>query len=140
VRRENLHLTLAFIGELPLARGREAAGALHGLATERFDWRIDHIGRFERAHVLWAGGPPQSRLSELAEQVRGQLRALQIRFDSKQFAAHVTLLRDLPAARSVGSTDTIEAIEPFGWPIEAVQLLVSERDLHGATRYRPLDP
>jgi len=93
-------------------------------------------GRFERARVLWAGGPPQPRLSQLAEQVRGELQALQIRFDSKPFAAHVTLLRDVPAGRSTGSSEVVEPIEPFIWPIHDARLLVSERDSDGATCYR----
>ena len=140
VRPQNLHLTLAFIGELALPRAREAAVALSGVSSEPFEWRIDHIGRFERARVLWAGGPPQPRLSQLAEQVRGELQALQIRFDSKPFAAHVTLLRDVPAGRSTGSSEVVEPIEPFIWPIHDARLLVSERDSDGATCYRALDP
>jgi 2'-5' RNA ligase len=88
--------------------------------------------------------------------VRAQLQALQIRFDGKRFAAHVTLLRDLPAGlptiapgagvasteagRSIAASQAVESIDPFAWPIQAAQLLVSERDAAGATGYRPLDP
>ena len=136
VRAENLHLTLAFIGELPQPKARESADAVRDLAVEPFDWRIDHTGRFERAHVLWAGGPPEPRLEQLAERVRSQLRALQIRFETKQFAAHVTLLRDLPSRPPAGPVD---AIEPFVWPVRSAVLLVSTRDAQGATCYRPLE-
>jgi RNA 2',3'-cyclic 3'-phosphodiesterase len=138
VRPENLHLTLAFIGELPLAKANQAAEALRRISNEPFAWRLDHVGRFERAHVLWAGGPLEPRLADLSERVRSLLRALRIRFDEKRFAAHVTLLRDLPPLRATGPGDVVEAIEPFEWPIGEPLLMVSERDPQGATVYRAL--
>ena len=146
VRADNLHLTLAFIGELPSTKAHEAVRALRHLSTEAFDWRIDHTGRFDRARVLWAGGPPEARLMQLAERVREELKALHIRFDEKRFAAHVTLLRDLPSQRAsgatagstAGSSELAHPVEPFTWPIREPLLVVSERDPQGATLYRPL--
>jgi RNA 2',3'-cyclic 3'-phosphodiesterase len=138
VRPDNLHLTLAFIGELPLPKAREAAEALRRISSEPFEWHIDHIGRFERARVLWAGGLPEPRLEQLAERARSELRALQVRFDTKRFAAHVTLLRDMPALRGAAQAEIVEPIEPFDWPMRDALLMVSERDSQGATRYRAL--
>jgi 2'-5' RNA ligase len=141
VQAANLHLTLAFIGELALPRAHEAASALRAVAAEPFDWRIDHVGRFAHARVLWAGGPAEPRLTQLAQSARGELQALQIAFDTKPFVAHVTLLRDLPASRSTDSTVPQQAIDPpLLWPIRQARLVVSERDAQGLTRYRPLDP
>jgi len=138
VRAENLHLTLAFIGELPLPKAREAAEALGRVSSAPFEWHIDHVGRFERAHVLWAGGPPEPRLEQLAERVRSELQTLQIHFDAKRFAAHVTLLRDVPPLGATHPVGVVEAIEPFAWPIRDALLLASERDSPGAPRYRAL--
>ncbi|HEX4598546.1 MAG TPA: RNA 2',3'-cyclic phosphodiesterase [Burkholderiaceae bacterium] len=140
VRGHNLHLTLAFIGELPSTKAHEAVRALGHLSTDAFDWRIDHVGCFDRARVMWAGGPPEARLTQLAERVREELKTLQIRFDEKRFAAHVTLLRDVPVQRPHGSGDLVDPIEPFMWPIREPVLVVSERDAQGATLYRPLQP
>jgi len=134
----NLHLTLAFIGELPFASAHELVAALGGLSVEAFEWRIDHVGRFERARVLWAGGPPEPALVELAERVREELKTLRVRFDEKRFAAHVTLLRDLPPQRGHEPADLVVPIEPFTWPMREALLVVSERDAQGATVYRPL--
>lgn len=134
---DNLHLTLAFIGELPSPTVYEVARVMRDVSIEPFEWRIDHVGRFDRAHVLWAGGHPEPRLEQLAESVRSQLKTLQIRFDEKRFVAHVTLLRDLPQhTRGVG--DALHEIEPFVWPIRHALMIVSERDPKGATVYRPL--
>jgi 2'-5' RNA ligase len=139
INAANLHLTLAFIGELPVSSAHEAASALRGVPSEPFDWCLDRVGRFDRARVLWAGGAEDARLADLAGRVRGCLQALRIRFDTKAFVAHVTLLRDLPGRHGRESTDAVEPIDPFGWPIRTAHLIVSERDPHGATRYRVLD-
>jgi len=140
VSASNLHLTLAFIGELPLSGAREAAAALRAIRSEPFDWRIDRVGRFDRAHVLWAGGADEPHLADLAERVRSCLQTLRIRFDGKRFVAHVTLLRDLPGRRGDESAEAVEPIDPFAWPVQAARMLVSERDAQGATRYRALEP
>jgi hypothetical protein len=42
--------------------------------------------------------------------------------------------------RSSGASEAVEPIDAFLWPIQAPQMLVSERDSEGATRYRVLDP
>ena len=139
IRAENMHLTLAFIGELLPVKAQEASEALRQISSEPFEWRIGHIGRFERAHVLWAGGEPEPRLNQLADRVRTLLRALQIRFDEKRFVAHVTLLRDLPRLSTAGPSDETETIEPFAWPIASALLMVSERDARGGTVYRALE-
>jgi RNA 2',3'-cyclic 3'-phosphodiesterase len=137
VRADNLHLTLAFIGELALPAARAAALAVGAIQSEPFPWCIDRVGRFDRARVLWAGGADEPRLTDLAERVRSCLQTLRIRFDAKPFAAHVTLLRDLPSRRHDGG-DAVEAIDPFAWPIRTAQMMVSERDAQGSTRYREL--
>jgi RNA 2',3'-cyclic 3'-phosphodiesterase len=138
IRGDNLHLTLAFIGELSSPKGHEAARVLRDVSIEPFEWRIDHVGRFDRARVLWAGGQPEPRLEQLAESVRSQLKTLQIRFDEKRFAAHVTLLRDLPPLPARSGGEALYEIEPLVWPIRGALMIVSERDPKGATVYRPL--
>jgi len=140
MRPENLHLTLAFIGQMAETAARELAAALAREVCQPFDWRIDHVGRFERARVLWAGGPEELRLVQWAERVRQLLQTMQVAFDRKPFAAHVTLLRDAPARRGAEPAEASEPIEPIRWPVQAARLIVSERDARGATRYRPLEP
>jgi len=73
--------------------------------------------------------------------VRRRLRTLQIAFDDKPFAAHVTLLRDLPTRAAGGPGAPFEPIgSPLAWQVRSAQLVVSDRDERGATRYRLLQP
>ena len=134
MRRENLHLTLAFVGALDGGRARRLAAALAAEPAAPFDWTLDAVGAFAAARVLWAGGA-DPRLDSLAARARALLDALGVRFDRRPFVAHVTLLRELPreAAR-----DAARAIEPpVVWRAGAPVLLES-RPEPGAVRYLPV--
>jgi 2'-5' RNA ligase len=136
MRRDNLHLTLAFIGALEADRAGEVAAHLAALPQAPFDWTVDAVGAFGGARVLWAGGS-DPRLDALAARVRALLDELGVRFDRKPFVAHVTLLRKLPreAAREAGG-----AIEPpLRWQAGAAVLLESRSGAEG-TRYVPVVP
>ena len=85
---DNLHLTLAFIGEWPAA----VTGLLPAV-REPFPITLSHLGVFPEARVLWAGTAPSQALDELAAQVRNVLKEAGIPFDPKGFYPHITLLR-----------------------------------------------
>ena len=100
-REENLHLTLAFIGEYPDPdRVLEAMGRVR---FEPFEITPEGIGRF--GDLWWAGIRHSDRLAALVKSLRHVLADEGIPFDRKRFSPHITLLRrarlpeDLPAIR-----------------------------------------
>ncbi len=135
MRGANLHLTLAFIGELDEARARQIARALAQAAWRTGTWRVDRIGTFERARVLWAGSDDNPLLAAIAGPVRALLDELQVRYDRKPFAPHVTLLRNLPRS-AAGASAPIEP--PLEWIVAPPLLLHSVHEADG-TRYVALD-
>jgi 2'-5' RNA ligase len=136
LRGENLHLTLAFIGELDDPRAQAAAHAVRSILIESFDWHPDRVGHFARARVIWVGGDDPV-LSSLALRVRATLQALKIAFDPKPFVAHVSLLRDVPVQRRLPG-DAPWPIDTIAWRIDGAELLVSETDSRGLVHYRTL--
>lgn len=134
MRPENLHLTLAFIGDLPDTMGAMVASACAEWRPPACEWRLDEIGFFARPRVLWAGGPSTSALGELAGGARALLDAMRVDYDRKPFVPHVTLLRD------VRRFDGPRAIAPpIDWPIREVALYRSGRD-DGGARYFRVEP
>jgi len=71
--RENLHLTLAFLGETP--RLAQACRAVAGVEAPAFDLRLETFGLFRRQEgsILWAGLTPSAPLLALQRQVAGRL-------------------------------------------------------------------
>ena len=84
---ENLHMTLAFIGEWP----ENVTGVLPRV-KEPFI-RLKNVGAFTGSKVLWAGVDRSEPLFAAAESVRESLAANGIPFDPKPFNPHITLAR-----------------------------------------------
>lgn len=134
MRRENLHLTLAFIGALDADRARQVAAALAAERTALFDWSLDSVGAFAAARVLWVGGG-DARLDALAALSRRLLDELGVLFDRKPFVAHVTLLRNVPRESAREATRRLEP--PITWHAGAPVLLESRAGAAGI-RYLPV--
>lgn len=102
----DLHLTLAFIGELPFAEGERLAALLAGLPEGNPGFPLDEIGRFGPA-LLWAGPTVEPAwLAGLVEAVRARLASAGVSFDRRPFKSHLTLVRNardrLSVQRAVG--------------------------------------
>jgi 2'-5' RNA ligase len=132
----NLHLTLAFIGEIdgPTAAIVAAAIEVAMPGTVPPAWEIDRTGCFERARVVWAGAPATPSLSAASAQVRGCLDRLAVGYDRKPFVPHVTLYRDARRFEAAGPID-----EPIAWHTELIALYAAARDDDGPC-YRRVVP
>lgn len=133
-RVENLHVTLAFVGEVSAATARRIACALARLEPVRLSLSLSGIGRFGQG-ILWAGLAEKTALETLARRVRGVLDELGVDYDAKPFRAHVTLARDWrgPAPDALG----VRLPEQEGETrLMKSVLFESVRDERGAVRYR----
>jgi 2'-5' RNA ligase len=106
-RVEQLHFTLAFLGEQPesaLARLGEAAETVRAPA---FDLAIGGTGAFpnpKSPRVLWLGVMEGAQeLCSVAEQLRAALRERGFALEDRPFRPHLTIARvkDRAAARSL---------------------------------------
>jgi RNA 2',3'-cyclic 3'-phosphodiesterase len=129
----NLHMTLAFIGELESTRAIEVAADLAASDFAAFDWQVDHVGHFARARVVWAGGPLTDALVAVAAGVRARLDRLGIAYDPKPFVPHVTLLRDANGGRAADGP----LARPVTWPVSR-PVLLSTGFVGGRPGYRPV--
>lgn len=90
-RPENLHLTLAFIGESTDLAGARAA--LDEVSSGAFPMTVCGTGRF--GDLWWAGIEENPALDALAQSVRDNLIARGFDIDTKPFRPHITLARRL---------------------------------------------
>lgn len=95
----NLHLTLAFLGDVPGTRVPELERLAATLVAAPFVLNLDCIGYWRQQRLVWAG--PQScprELELLAAALEDGLRAGGFHTEGRRFRAHVTLLRDVRKA------------------------------------------
>lgn len=96
VTAEQLHLTLAFLGELPQERLEPLCGALAGVQQHPFELSFERYGCFShrgRPRVLWIGFEPQPALAQLADQIKKAMASCGITLEDRPFSPHVTLAR-----------------------------------------------
>ncbi len=118
---ENLHLTLAFIGEYPDAD--PVLDALSGVRFSPFPLELEGLGCF--GDLWWAGLRTSAPLEALARRIRRALAEGGIPCDRKRFSPHITLLRS-----ASGKVPPIR-IDAASMTVEAVSLMRSDRGRNG---------
>lgn len=98
VPQTSWHVTLAFLGSVPVERLPELRAAASGVQAESFTLVLERLECFRRARVLAAtpAGTP-AEAEALATQLREQLLAADFTPDIKPFRAHLTLAREVAA-------------------------------------------
>jgi 2'-5' RNA ligase len=131
-QRDNLHLTLAFLGQQPAAALPLLRQVLASLPTAPLSLSLDRSGYFARHRIAWIG--PATAPAALIEVQQGLLQALAqqpIRFAlPPHFEPHVTLARNANAAPE-------PITQPVAWRSSQIVLAQSATLAQGA-RYEVL--
>ena len=95
VPARNIHLTLAFLGNVGRDRLPQIEEVAAGIAASRFALAVDCLGYWRHNRVVWAGvGHCPEELRGLAAGLSGKLSAAGFRMEKRAYMPHVTLLRD----------------------------------------------
>ena len=120
---ENLHLTLAFLGECDQKQAAAVKIAMDSISFERFEMQIERVGRFKRhsGDIWWAGLSKSEPLLRLQRELTESLIGAGFSLDKREYKPHVTLGREVV-------TDAAPwQIEPFGEAVSSIELMKSER-------------
>jgi 2'-5' RNA ligase len=119
VRDEQLHATLAFLGNVPLARLPELAKLAACLSVSGFTLQFDAPGCWPRQRLLWAApvAVPDD-LAALAARLASALQAAGLRTEDRPYFPHVTLVRDATCRR-------LPVLDGFAWDVGEFALVES---------------
>jgi 2'-5' RNA ligase len=131
VTRENLHLTLRFIGEVPNWRAEEIDLALHTIRGRGFPLVLSGVGLFEKAGrvtALWAGIERCPQLDHLQTKIETALQRAGLEPERRRFVPHVTLARlDQPANEKItGFVQRNNLFRADAFPVERFTLFSSQ--------------
>lgn len=122
---ENLHLTLAFIGEY--GNPTAVLEAMNSVPFSAFNLRLDGIGNFR--DLYWAGIAENVALANYVRRLRKALAEHDVPFDRKKFSPHITLVR---RAEFNGSMEELLKNPPSGeMEVKTVSLMSSTRGKNG---------
>lgn len=138
---EQLHCTLAFLGDVESASLEALTGALEGVESDPFAVEVSGIGHFERKSrpsAVWARMPLTEPLAQLQRRVVTACRRAGLAPEKRQYRPHITLAR-LP--RSAGPiADWLARHGPLRagpWEVTGFTLFESTLSPAGAA-YEPL--
>ena len=95
-RDNQLHLTLAFIGDAPRKTKREIEDTLVRVHFEPFELSLEGVGMFGKPRhpkMLWAGVSDKKPLQHLHDKIASALARIDVEIDRRKYKPHVTLAR-----------------------------------------------
>ena len=124
-RRENLHITLAFIGDY--GNPDEVLDAMEQVDFRPIEISLDGVGSF--GELFWAGLADDPQLMGYVKRLRRALAQQEIPFDKKRFSPHITLIRKYSCR---GGREIPVSDPPQGsMVVTRVSLMRSERGKNG---------
>lgn len=124
-RRENLHITLAFIGDY--GNTDKVLDAVEQADFRPFDISLEGVGAF--GELFWAGIAENPGLTGYVKRLRRELAAQGIPYDKKKFSPHITLIRKV-SYRNGKAIPVSEALKG-SMRVTRVSLMKSERGKQG---------
>jgi 2''-5'' RNA ligase len=125
--RENLHLTLVFIGETQ--RVEDIRHAMDAARAEPFALKIGGLGRFKRqgGDIYWMGVEQNPALTAIYDRLYDELKRSGFRLESRPYKPHLTLAREVVLRNSFDQSAFGKAFPPMTVQAEKISLMKSER-------------
>ena len=133
VAAANMHITLAFLGEVSAEKQAALAKLAGRIRQPGFTLHLDDAGQWLRSRVVWLGTrqPPRGML-QLANMLRSQAARSGCYQSPQPFHPHLTLLRNTAHAVPIPAPG-------FHWEIPVSEFVLYESNfINGRTRYTPL--
>lgn len=136
-RKENFHLTLAFLGEQQ--DSRPLIDICRSCPAQAFTLVTSRCGNFRRqgGDIWWLGLREQPQLFQLQAELAQRLAAAGYRLEERKFRPHLTLLRQtqMPADFDIRAFNA--QLSPLHEYIDSMSLMQSTRE-QGKLVYREL--
>lgn len=128
----NLHLTLAFVGNVSVEQRACMEAAAGTVVAAPFTLTLDRLGYWPRPRIVWAGaGTTPDALRDLVARLNAALSSCGYQPEQRPYQAHVTLSRKAQAA------PRRREIPAIFWPAVEFCLVESVSEEHGSV-YRVL--
>jgi len=133
VVRNNLHLTLHFIGNVYFEEMVCLQRQASRVKADKFQFDIDWQGSFSKPRVAWLGsGAVSGALGELQAQLGRQLQLCGYQPEARDYHPHVTVARKIDAVSDSGP------FEPIPWMVTEFAL-IEVQQLANGVQYRVVE-
>lgn len=133
-RRDTIHLTLAFLGDVPVSELPKLYAAGERVRASPFTLKIDRCGYWQHNGVLWAGlGEGQDCLHDLYRQLQAALGESGFRPDpqERRYTPHLTLVRRVPVPGDEPMQAVRQGFRSLDWLCTSYALVRSDLSASG---------
>lgn len=133
-RRENLHLTLAFIGET--TNVDKITQAMDNVSAESFELTVGGFGRFRRngSDICWIGVEKNDMLFSIQNQLSTALRLAGFPIENRAFKPHLTIGREVEFPSGFDFNAFAGQVASVTMQVQKISLMKSER-INGKLTY-----
>lgn len=126
-RKDNLHLTVVFIGETDQEARIEEI--MEQVQSAPFQLTMGGFGRFQRrgGDIYWVGVDANPVLTDLYRELYERLRSQGFKLENRPYRPHLTLGRRVVAADNFDCRDFSQNIPQMNMKVDAISLMNSER-------------
>ncbi|MGR2665960.1 RNA 2',3'-cyclic phosphodiesterase [Vibrio campbellii] len=134
-RKENFHITLAFIGESTQEEFEQLTKILHNLKSSCKHITVDHLGSFHQSgrQLAWLGIEDNHAVTNLQNELIEALGQDGFATESRHYVPHITLARHIDKQAPL---DDVK-LSPLPLPIDAIALMES-KTVEGKLIYRAI--
>lgn len=125
--RENLHMTLAFLGEIPAGRIPDIEDAMRRTEVLPMELVFDRVGAFHRDgyDTCWIGLKPNRTLEKMQSALSQNLLQVGFSLEKRRFKPHLTIARKAVLPGPLQEFSLLPA--PFSARVESICLMESSR-------------
>lgn len=126
-RRENLHLTLAFLGET--SKLGEIKQAMDGVSAGPFPLSFGGLGTFGRTggNIFWVGVKNSKALTDVYTRLWAELSHAEFKPEDRVFKPHLTLGREVQVGSTFSLKEFEKSVAPMNMDVTKLSLMKSER-------------
>lgn len=139
--KENLHLTIQFIGEIDGEQLEPLKNAVKEVAQiqQSFELSIKGLGQFPRGNnkIIWVGLDDSEPMQKMYLASKKALEKQGYVLDQKGFTPHITIGRQVVLAKEWSQLEKQIYIEKIKIPVEKITLMESTR-VKGQLQYNPI--
>lgn len=128
VKKEHIHLTLEFLGEVSDDRVDLIKEAMDGVSANPFALQLKGLGYFKgrQGNIYWLGVEENKSLLMLQSQLHETLKNQGFELDDRQYKPHITLGRKVKLAPDYNHEKILGHVGDFSFPVDKIELMKSE--------------
>ncbi|HZK56713.1 MAG TPA: RNA 2',3'-cyclic phosphodiesterase [Clostridia bacterium] len=128
VKNEHIHLTLEFLGEIPVGEVDLIEEAMEQVSCRAFTLEPSEIGRFKRrgGDIYWIGLKKNQSLFKMQKELHNLLLKKGFELESRKYNPHLTIGRRVVMDGDFDPGKYIEQLKELNITVDKIDLMKSE--------------